>query len=94
MCNPPVEFSCDDNPPQRVVSKQFGGMISHSRLIPGRLSIYALGLKCLFKGQDHSSLQYSRNPLVAERENVAVVVPETHVIAKSCTIVWLFFVLC
>lgn len=65
--NLPVEFSCDENPQQRVVSKQFGGIISYYRLVPRRVSISALGLKYLFKGQDHSSLQYSRNPSAVER---------------------------
>lgn len=45
VCNPPVQSSCNDDPQQRVVNKQFGGIISFSRLIPRRVSIYALGLK-------------------------------------------------
>jgi len=46
---PAVQFSCDDNPQQRDVSKQFGGIISYSRLTPRRVSVYALVLKYLFK---------------------------------------------
>lgn len=45
VCNPPVQSGCNDDPQQRAVNKQFRGIISFSRLILRRVSVYVLGLK-------------------------------------------------